>query len=148
MGSLIKHSKIATKDFKSLKKMGVARLLILTLALFGHQSYGQDTEITRFNVETEIQMRYAVTKVEMQVKNLASEAGEVVFDMYIPEEAFVSNFTMEIKDQTYIAKVEEKETAKEIFDASETSSGLVQSQRDPEFKDGKQITFSAKVDPQ
>merc|ERR1719222_1081536 len=33
-----------------------------------------------------------------------------------------------------------------INDSSSTSSGLVQSQ--PEFKDGKQITFSAKVDPQ
>merc|ERR1719222_1196497 len=36
--------------------------------------------------------------------------------------------------------------AKMIYDKSSTSSGLVQSQ--PEFKDGKQITFSAKVDPQ
>jgi len=120
--------------------MGVSKLLLLTLALFGHQSLGQNTEITRFNVETEIQMRYAVTQVEMQVKNLASETDEVFFDMYIPEEAFVSNFTMEIKDQTYVAKVEEKETAKEIFDQSETSSGLVQSQKDPEFKDGKQVS--------
>merc|ERR1712062_853882 len=46
------------------------------------------------------------------------------------------------------AKVETKEEAKMIYDNSSTSSGLVQSQDEPEFKDGKQITFSAKVDPQ
>ena len=77
----------------------------------------------------------------MQVKNLASEASEVFFDMYIPQEAFVSNFSMDIKGQTYVAKVETKEEAKEIYDSSSTSSGLVQSQSESEFKDGKQVRF-------
>ena len=99
-----------------------------------------DTEITRFYVNTTIQMRYAITKVEMAVQNTASEATEVVFDMYIPGEAFVSNFTMDIKGQTYVAKVETKKEAKEIYDNSQSSSGLVQSQSEPEFKDGKLVS--------
>ena len=113
---------------------------LLILALFGLNCVQCDTEITKFHVNTTIQMRYAVTAVEMQVKNTASEAAEAVFEMYIPEEAFVSNFTMEIKGQTYVAKVETKKEAKEIYDNSQSSSGLVQSQTEPEFKDGKQVS--------
>ena len=123
----------------------IMRRLILflglcSLAAFGHANEAS-SQITKFHVNTNIQMRYAVTKVEMQVKNMASEASEVFFDMFIPQEAFVSNFSMDIKGQTYVAKVETKEEAKEIYDSSSTSSGLVQSQSEPEFKDGKQVRF-------
>jgi len=132
---------------RSLTQIPAALFLGLCgLVAFGHAN--EAAQITRFHVNTNIQMRYAMTQVEMQVKNTASEVSEVFFDMYIPKEAFVSNFLMDIKGQTYVAKVETKEEAKEIYDSSSTSSGLVQSQADPEFKDGKQITFSAKVDPQ
>ena len=121
------------------------RRLILFLGLCGlacGQAREASSQITKFHVNTNIQMRYAMTQVEMQVKNLASEASEVFFDMYIPQEAFVSNFSMDIKGQTYVAKVETKEEAKEIYDSSSSSSGLVQSQTEPEFKDGKQVSFS------
>ena len=120
--------------------MEVKLLILAFLGLNCANIAKADTEITKFHVNTTIQMRYAVTAVEMQVKNTASEAGEVVFEMYIPEEAFVSNFTMEIKGQTYVAKVETKKEAKEIYDNSQSSSGLVQSQTEPEFKDGKLVS--------
>lgn len=96
------------------------------------------TKIERIHINSTIQMRYAVTKVETRVKNLHSEAQEIFFDMYIPIEAFVSNFSMTIKSKTYVAKVDTKENAQAIYDNSSTTSGLVQSKN--EFKDTKQVS--------
>jgi len=104
-------------------------------------------EIKKFHVNSRIQLRYAITNVETQMQNKHSEAKEVFFDMYIPKEAFVSNFTMTIKGKTYLATVETKEEAQNIYNESTDTSGLVQTTSQPEFTDGKQVTFSAKLDP-
>ena len=61
-------------------------------------------EITKFHVNSRIQLRYAITDVETQIRNRHSEPKEIIFDIYIPQEAFVSNFSMVIKDKTYQAK--------------------------------------------
>jgi len=104
-------------------------------------------EIKKFHVNSRIQLRYAITNVETQMQNKHSEAKEVFFDMYIPKEAFVSNFTMTIKGKTYLASVETKEKAQNIYNESTDTSGLIQTTSQPEFTDGKQVTFSAKLDP-
>jgi len=104
-------------------------------------------EIRKFHVNSKIQLRYAITDIETQMQNRHSEAKEVFFDMYIPKEAFVSNFTMNIKGKTYQAAVKTKEVAKQIYDESTDTSGLLQTTSQPEFTDGKQVTFSAKLDP-
>jgi len=106
-----------------------------------------ESEIKKFHVNSKIQLRYAITNVEAQMQNRDSEAKEVFFDMYIPKEAFVSNFTMEIKGKTYLAAVETKEVAQKIYNESTDTSGLIQTTSPPEFTDGKQVTFSAKLDP-
>ena len=59
--------------------------------------------------------------------------------MYIPKEAFVSNFTMVIKGKTYQANVKTKEVAKQIYEDSTDTSGLLQTTTQPEFTDGKQV---------
>jgi len=104
-------------------------------------------EIKKFHVTSKIQLRYAITDVETQMQNRHNEAKEVFFDIYIPKEAFVSNFTMDIKGKTYQAAVKTKEIAKKIYENSTETSGLLQSFSQPEFTDGKQVTFSAKLDP-
>merc|ERR1711962_39517 len=111
------------------------------------QSFGKGkAEITKFHVDTRIQFRYAVTNIETQIRNRHDEVKEVFFDMFIPQEAFVSNFSMVIKGKTYEAKVETKETAEQTYKKSSSTSGLVESNK-PEFTEGKQVTFSAKLDP-
>jgi hypothetical protein len=97
-------------------------------------------EITKFHVNAKVQMRYAITNIETKVKNSNNETSNVHFNMYIPKEAFVSNFSMVIKDKTYVAKVDTKENALKIFENSTTTSGIVQSFNDPKFKDGKHVS--------
>merc|ERR1711976_481459 len=87
-----------------------------------------------------------ITNIEAQIRNRHDEINEVFFDMFIPQEAFVSNFSMVIKGKTYEAKVETKEVAEQTYEKSTSTSGLVKSNK-PEFADGKQVTFSAKLDP-
>merc|ERR1711976_794207 len=111
------------------------------------QSFGKGkAEITKFHVDTQIQFRFAITNIEAQIRNRHDEIKEVFFDMFIPQEAFVSNFSMVIKWKTYEAKVETKEVAEQTYEKSTSTSGLVKSNK-PEFADGKQVTFSAKLDP-
>ena len=101
----------------------------------------KEAEIRKFHVNSKIQLRYAITDIETQMQNRHSEAKEVFFDMYIPKEAFVSNFTMTIKGKTYQAAVKTKEVAKQIYEESENTSGLLQSNSQPEFTDGKQVNL-------
>ena len=45
----------------------------------------------------------------------------------IPKDAFVSNFSMIIQNQTYVAKVETKQKAKKIYRESKNNAGLLES---------------------
>merc|ERR1712079_374827 len=157
MGSIILDIEHQTPKMVKNKKM----LIILAFAyhfqlskqhlLIGKkrqtETDNDQAEIKKFHVNSRIQLRYAITNVETQMQNKHSEAKEVFFDMYIPKEAFVSNFTMTIKGKTYLAAVKTKEVAQNIYDESTDTSGLIQTTSQPEFTDGKQVTFSAKLDP-
>ena len=96
-------------------------------------------EIKRFYVNSTIEMRYAITDVEVQMQNIHSTTSEAVFDIIIPKEALVSNFSMVINGKTYQGKVKAKQTAKNIFRDSQVTSGLIQSETLSEFIDGKQV---------
>ena len=64
------------------------------------------------------------------MKNPNSEPQEVTFSMVLPDSAFVSNFSMILNDgNEFVAKVEEKKKAQEIFDAAknrQSAAGIVQ----------------------
>ena len=95
-------------------------------------------KITRFHILTKIQLRYAVTQMETTIKNFHNETTEVVYDMYVPHEAFVSNFSMTLNQETYVAKVDLKDNASDTFKQSEFTSGLVEN--NVEFKEGKRVS--------
>ena len=97
-------------------------------------------EITKLHATSDIQFRYAITNIETQVQNHLSESQEVFFNIFIPQEAFVSNFSMIIKEKIYEAKVKTKEIAEKIYNESTSTSGLVQSISLPEFSNGKQVS--------
>ena len=73
------------------------------------------------------------------MKNPDSESQEAVFDMYIPEDAFVSNFSMKIKEKMYVAKIETKEKAKTIFKDSGSNAGLVRNLEKSDFKEANHV---------
>ena len=101
-----------------------------------------EAEIKKFHVNSNIQMRYAITDVETEMQNIHSDTRKVTFDMFIPKEAFISKFSMVINGRTYQAKVKTKQIAKNIFTSSRVTSGLIQSNTQPEFIDGKMVRES------
>ena len=117
------------------------KLSILLLNIWLARSYFVDekAEMTKFHVNAQIQLRYAITDVEAEIRNLNRNTKEVFFDMFIPKEAFVSKFSMVINDKTYEANVETKENAEKIYKNSTSTSGLLQSNSLPEFTDGKKV---------
>merc|ERR1712038_678730 len=72
--------------------------------------------ITQFHVRSDVQFRYAKTVAESYVKNPNAVAGEVAFELVLPDTAFVSNFSMLIEGVEYVAEVDEKEEAQETYD--------------------------------
>ena len=102
--------KIEKKFLISLVKLCLATTLYAAPAPQNSQIFGKGkAEITKFHVDTQIQFRYAVTNIETQIRNRHDEVKEVFFDMFIPQEAFVSNFSMVIKGKTYEAMFQKYE---------------------------------------
>lgn len=68
-------------------------------------------------IETNVSNRYAKSLITSKVKNLGKKAHEAVFSVVIPEQAFISGFVMEIDGKDYEAYIQEKEKAKNTYDA-------------------------------
>ena len=84
-------------------------------------------QILKMEIKTKIQMRYAITDVELYVRNRANTEAEVSFYLNIPKEAFVSNYTLQVKNEEFVAIVQEKGEAEKTFEESYTTAGLVSS---------------------
>ncbi|PSN48672.1 Inter-alpha-trypsin inhibitor heavy chain H4 [Blattella germanica] len=72
-------------------------------------------DICSLHVQSDIKYRYAHTKVCSKVSNTASLAQEITFGMTLPENAFISSFSIEIDGKMYDAYVKEKEEAKQVY---------------------------------
>ena len=72
--------------------------------------------ISKFHIRSDVQYRYAKTVVRSHVKNPGRNASNIAFDIVMPKAAFISNFSMIIRSQEYVAEVEEKEAAQKTYD--------------------------------
>jgi len=110
-------------------------------------------ELTKFHVNTTIGFRYSRTEVTALYKNPGHEAYKAVFTMVLPESAFISNFSMTIKEEEYVAEVKEKEEAKKTYEEaldSALSAGLVSKNRrdantfsvDNNLEPGQKVVFT------
>jgi hypothetical protein len=96
--------------------------------VFYHYLHDIDDEIIS-NVLVNFLPRYAHTTVEAYLKNPSSETREVTFSMVLPDSAFFSNFSMILKGEELLARVDKKEKAKDIFEGAKSrksAAGLVQ----------------------
>uniref|UniRef100_A0A915J7Q7 Inter-alpha-trypsin inhibitor heavy chain H3-like n=1 Tax=Romanomermis culicivorax TaxID=13658 RepID=A0A915J7Q7_ROMCU len=106
--------------------------LLFSLILFSisyvmsDQIIGQQVEYLK--IRSTIQSRFAVTTFSSKIRNLENKAREIFFHTVIPEEAFITNFSMLIKDDIIYGNVQEKEKAKETYSKAVErgqSAGLV-----------------------
>merc|ERR1712183_1212532 len=113
----------------------------------------QDVELSLFHVKTTIGFRYSRTEVTALYRNPGYEANKAVFTMVLPESAFISNFSMRIKEEEYVAEVKEKEEAKRTYEEAVDdglSAGLVSKNRrdsntfsvDTNLEPGEKVVFT------
>merc|ERR1712016_474362 len=103
--------------------------------------------IDKVDIISNIQYRYAKTVVKVYIKNPSMSLPQAVkFQMVLPETAFISNFTIQIKGENdiYVADVVEKEEAKESYNralSSGQSAGIIEA----DTRDVKQITVRSNL---
>jgi len=103
-------------------------------------------KMTKFHVDSKIQFRYARTQVISHIKNPGSAPNKADFKMIIPDSAFISNFSMIIKDVEYVAQVKEKEKAQKSFDEA-VSSGIGAGIISKDVRDANVFTVTANIEP-
>ena len=80
--------------------------------------------LTKFHVNSTIRFRYSRTEVLAYYKNPGTKSNKAVFNMVVPQSAFISNFSMITKGEEFVAEVKEKEEARKVYeDALSTGAG-------------------------
>merc|ERR1719347_1456975 len=103
-------------------------------------------KITKFHVDSKIQFRYARTQVTSHIKNPGTAPNQADFTMVLPDSAFISNFSMIIRDVEYVAQVKEKEEAKATFDEAINQgrgAGIISK----DIRDANIFTVSTNIEP-
>jgi len=68
------------------------------------------------DVSISINNSYAVTRVSEEIVNPSGTAAAATFNFQIPEEAFISNFSLRLDNRTYFGQVVPAQQAKEAYD--------------------------------
>merc|ERR1719347_1001028 len=114
----------------------------------GLQSDGEvlPLKITKFHADSKIQFRYARTQVTSHIKNPGTAPNQADFTMVLPDSAFISNFSMIIRDIEYVAQVKEKEEAKSTFDEA-VSLGKGAAIINKDIRDSNIFTVTTNIEP-
>merc|ERR1712061_467443 len=101
--------------------------------------------ISLFHVTSHVQFRYAHTLVTSYVKNPTNTIQEISFAAVIPNDAFISNFTMVLPGEEHVAEVKEKEEARrEYTEAVSRGSGAGLVSQD--VRDANRFTVTTNVE--
>nr|XP_022330397.1 inter-alpha-trypsin inhibitor heavy chain H4-like isoform X1 [Crassostrea virginica] len=101
--------------------MGIRMVLVIQacvlICVISSQSV-KPPKIYFLHVTSEIDYRFAKTVVTSKVVNKEPTASEAVFDLTLPNEAFITAFKLTINGKEIEGKVKEKEQAKQEFEAA------------------------------
>ncbi|XP_063902781.1 inter-alpha-trypsin inhibitor heavy chain H4-like isoform X2 [Zophobas morio] len=104
-------------------------------------------QIYSMQINANVSNRYARTLITSKVRNLKDKSKETTFSVILPENAFISEFEMEIKGKVYKAYVKEKEEAKKIYQQA-VSSGQSAGHVELNARDSKTFTVSVNIEPE
>ncbi|KAG6929201.1 inter-alpha-trypsin inhibitor heavy chain 2, partial [Chelydra serpentina] len=86
--------------------------------------------IYSYKVQSTITSRLVNTMIQSKVENKAKHSQNLVFDVQIPKEAFIHNFTMNINGITFTSSIREKSAARQQYAqarAKGKAAGIVRS---------------------
>ena len=93
----------------------VGGLVALLLSNFSAEAT-EPLSVRSMDVEISINNSYAVTRVTELLANPSGSAASATFDFQIPEEAFLSNFSLRMDNQTHYGRVVPAKAARESYD--------------------------------
>uniref|UniRef100_A0A7N6B8R3 Inter-alpha-trypsin inhibitor heavy chain 2 n=1 Tax=Anabas testudineus TaxID=64144 RepID=A0A7N6B8R3_ANATE len=76
---------------------------------------GDDITVKSYRVESRITSRFAHVTVRSSVVNSGSKAQSIGFNVQIPKQAFITNFTMNVNGITFVGSVKEKTVARNLY---------------------------------
>uniref|UniRef100_A0A8C5GAM4 Inter-alpha-trypsin inhibitor heavy chain family member 6 n=1 Tax=Gouania willdenowi TaxID=441366 RepID=A0A8C5GAM4_GOUWI len=85
-------------------------------------------KVTDYHVKCCVVSRYAITTIQSSVWNQLPVVKEAAFEVDLPSNAFISNFTITSNGKVYVAQVTERAAARKIYDAAKKqgkTAGLV-----------------------
>ncbi|XP_078691768.1 inter-alpha-trypsin inhibitor heavy chain H4-like [Branchiostoma floridae x Branchiostoma belcheri] len=114
-----KHRGDKTAGFNVLMAAGQGRQGQVAARRVRRQYDVTDTaEVQWLHVNSRVTSRFATVTVESKLFNRADRGREAVFNMQLPEAAFISNFSMVINGTLYVGSVMGKAAAREAYDAA------------------------------
>ncbi|KAK3610520.1 hypothetical protein CHS0354_008949 [Potamilus streckersoni] len=75
-----------------------------------------DTRVTALHVISDIKFRFATTMVSSRMKNYVNDTRKAVFKVTMPNEAFITEFLLEIGGVIYPGEIKDKRIAREQFE--------------------------------
>uniref|UniRef100_A0A8C7CKV1 Inter-alpha-trypsin inhibitor heavy chain 2 n=1 Tax=Oncorhynchus kisutch TaxID=8019 RepID=A0A8C7CKV1_ONCKI len=73
------------------------------------------TSLGSYKVESRITSRFCHTTVKSSVVNSGPNAQSIGFNVQIPKQAFITNFTMNVNGITFVGSVKEKTVARNLY---------------------------------
>ncbi|XP_068162662.1 inter-alpha-trypsin inhibitor heavy chain H2 [Antennarius striatus] len=101
---------------------------ILTGQELEAQEEGDGVTVRSYHVESRITSRFAHTTVRSLAVNSGSEDHILGFDVRIPKQAFITNFTMNVNGMAFVGSVKERAVARHLFNqarAKGKAAGIV-----------------------
>ncbi|XP_060060496.1 inter-alpha-trypsin inhibitor heavy chain H4 isoform X2 [Erinaceus europaeus] len=125
-------------------------LLWLLAALQASSAQQKGIDIYSLTVDSKVSSRFAHTVVTSRVVNRADSMQEVTFQMELPKNAFITNFSMIIDGVSYPGNIKEKAAAQEQYSAAVArgeSAGLVKAtgRKMEQFQVSVSVAPAAKV---
>lgn len=121
------------------------KLILLLFLLTLSQGAAAQPVVDYLHISADVNNGYSVTTVEEKLTNVLDIPAEDEFRFLIPEEAFISGFTIIIDGKEYVADVLPKKEAQQKFDEAASqgrSAGLLESKNKNMFS--YSLSFGAK----
>uniref|UniRef100_A0A8C7SCL4 Inter-alpha-trypsin inhibitor heavy chain 2 n=1 Tax=Oncorhynchus mykiss TaxID=8022 RepID=A0A8C7SCL4_ONCMY len=111
---------------------------------------GDDITVKSYKVESRITSRFCHTTVKSSVVNSGPNAQSIGFNVQIPKQAFITNFTMNVNGITFVGSVKEKTVARNLYAQARArgkAAGLVRYRTDMEtFKTEVHVPPGSKIE--
>uniref|UniRef100_A0A8C8D8W6 Inter-alpha-trypsin inhibitor heavy chain 2 n=1 Tax=Oncorhynchus tshawytscha TaxID=74940 RepID=A0A8C8D8W6_ONCTS len=108
------------------------------------------TSLGSYKVESRITSRFCHTTVKSSVVNSGPNAQSIGFNVQIPKQAFITNFTMNVNGITFVGSVKEKTVARNLYAQARArgkAAGLVRYRTDMEtFKTEVHVPPGSKIE--